>query len=235
MSLPDSPPPQISSTEISSPSTAIPINQSITHPSSRPGRLRFLPHPDIDLISSYGDPVTRRDPSHIRIFFQNVKGLTYCTSGVDYDFYFASINSMIGPDICGMAETNTAWQHFHLRSAFKQSSNRHFPLTKEAYSSPSHEVDPILERTSFQAGHSRHHQAGSYVSRPILLRSHWARTMERNALSGQKQSPLHRHHCLSRMLWNHHLSKSRQHICPRVRTSAIYRRQISAPTQNLSP
>ena len=36
---------------------------------------------DISIITSYGDTIHKKHESHTRIFFQNVKGLSYSTSG----------------------------------------------------------------------------------------------------------------------------------------------------------
>jgi hypothetical protein len=102
----------------------------------------FLPDPpNVDLLQSYGDPVTLRDPAdHICIAFQNVKGLTYSATGEDYyDYYLLHISS-IDSNITGMAETNTAWAHPHLRSAFTSRAKGH--LT----------IDPMPETESYQAG-----------------------------------------------------------------------------------
>ena len=137
------------------PSPETPTNKTPTmiptQPSLRPGRKQIRQSPDINVATSYGDPVDTRDPSHIRVFFQNVKGLTYSATGQDYEYYTSCIAN-IDADITGMAETNSAWQHHHLKSKFKASIQKHFPMTKIAYSSPSNEIDPMPEKESYQAG-----------------------------------------------------------------------------------
>ena len=120
------------------------------HP-PRPNR-RFRPSQEIDVHTSYGDQVDIRDPSHIRIFFQNTKGLTYSATGEDYDYYLSSLANMIDSDISGLAETNTAWQHFHLQADFKKRTQKHFAMTKIAFSSPSSAIDPIPENESYHPG-----------------------------------------------------------------------------------
>ena len=59
---------------------------------------------------------------------------------------------MIKSDISGMAETNTAWQHYHLRADYNQKARKHFIMVRTAFSSPTHKIDPISEHKSFQAG-----------------------------------------------------------------------------------
>jgi hypothetical protein len=100
---------------------------------------------------SYGESVDIRDPSHIRIYFQNVKGLSYSTSGQNYGYYLSCIAN-IDADITGMAETNSAWQHHHLQSKFKANVHRQFQMAKISFSSPSQEIDPMPENESYQAG-----------------------------------------------------------------------------------
>ncbi|KAI2499477.1 hypothetical protein MHU86_14997 [Fragilaria crotonensis] len=121
-------------------------------PSPKSGdRRKFRINQDIDVDTSYGNQVHNRDPQHIRIFFQNVKGLTYSSTGQDYDYYL-SCRSTIDSDITGMAEANTAWQHPHLKMAFADRVKRQFHMSKIAYSAPSAEVDQVPETETFQAG-----------------------------------------------------------------------------------
>ena len=44
---------------------------------------------NVDLHSSYEASIHERDPSSIRVFFQNVKGLTYTSTGEDYAYYLS--------------------------------------------------------------------------------------------------------------------------------------------------
>ena len=117
----------------------------------RPGRSTLRQTPNIDLHSSYGDSIHAREPSSIRVFFQNVKGLTYSHTGEDYAYYLSCTASM-GADIIGMAETNSAWSHSHLRNSFHQQSRKQYHQHKIAFSSPLPEIDPVPETETFQAG-----------------------------------------------------------------------------------
>ena len=120
-------------------------------PQSRPGRIPFRKSQTIDIERSYGSRYTDRSPSCIRIFFQNTKGLSYSATGEDYNYYLTCTKAL-GADIIGMAETNTAWQHPHLRFHFNACARRHYPLMKAVYSSPTSEIDPIPEKDTFQSG-----------------------------------------------------------------------------------
>ena len=51
---------------------------------------------------------------------KSIKGLTYSATGQDYDYYMSYIAS-IDSDITGMTETNSAWQHHHLKTTFTKS------------------------------------------------------------------------------------------------------------------
>lgn len=117
----------------------------------RPGRSSLRHTPDIDLHASYGDSIYERDPSSIRVFFQNVKGLTYSTTGEDYAYYL-SCTASIGADIIGMAETNTAWSHYHLRQSLHQQSRKQYQQHKISFSFPIPDIDPVPETETFQAG-----------------------------------------------------------------------------------
>ena len=141
--------PQSQNTE--TPKTNKPDHTPLIQQTLRPGRKSLRTSPDINLDKSYGDSVDIRDPSHIRIYFQNVKGLTYSTSGQDYAYYLSCI-STIDADITGMAETNSTWQHHHLQTKFKANANRQFQMTKVSFSSPSQEIEPTPENESYQAG-----------------------------------------------------------------------------------
>ena len=114
------------------------------HP--RPGRSKLRQPLNVDLNSLYGASIHERDSSSIRVFFQNVKGLTYTTTGEEYAYYL-SCTSSLGADIIGMAETNSAWLHSHLRQSLQQ-YHRH----KVNFSSPLPEIDPIPDTETFQAG-----------------------------------------------------------------------------------
>ena len=126
-------------------------NHSIQTTTARPGRNPLRSNHTIDLTTSYGSPLQARNTTDIRIFFQNTKGLTYSSTGEDYDYYLSCTKSL-GADIIGMAETNTAWQHHHLRQLFNTRAHQHYQMAKTSFSSPSVEIDPIPERETFQSG-----------------------------------------------------------------------------------
>jgi hypothetical protein len=117
-----------------------------------PGRKPLRQSPDIDLQTSYGDPVANRNHDHIRIFFQNTKGLMYSSTGQDYNYYLSCIAAIDSAVIMGIAETDTAWQYPHLRSAFADKMKKQFHISNIAYSSPTHKIDPVPEKESFQSG-----------------------------------------------------------------------------------
>ena len=104
-------------------------------PQHRPGRIPFRKSQTIDIQTSYGSSYLDREPSSLRVFFQNTKGLTYSSTREDYDYYFTCTKS-IGADIIGMAETNTAWQHPYLRFLFNSRARKHYSLIKTNFSSP---------------------------------------------------------------------------------------------------
>ena len=121
------------------------------HHSTRPGRNPLRSNHNIDLTSSYGTSHHERNHTDIRIFFQNTKGLSYSSTGEDYDYYLPCTKS-IGADIIGMAETNTAWQHHHLRQLFTARSRQHYQIAKPSFGFPSNDIDPIPERETYQSG-----------------------------------------------------------------------------------
>ena len=51
-----------------------------------------------------------------------------------------------------MAETNSAWEHFHLRNTFSTIARKQYPLNKVSYSAPTTAIDPMPDNESFQAG-----------------------------------------------------------------------------------
>lgn len=71
----------------------------------------------------------------------------------------------IHADVAGLAETNTAWQHPHLRDDFNNVVRRFHRQNKTAFGSPSIAVDPIPTSESYQAGGSITLVVGSLVSR----------------------------------------------------------------------
>jgi hypothetical protein len=124
-----------------------------TIPNLRPGRNHTRKTDTIDVYSSYGDSHLEKDDKYIRIFFQKVKGLTYSFTGEDYDYYMTSTQAF-GTDIIGMAETNTAWQHHHLRTLFASRAGKHFGAAKLSFGFPTEAIDEVPEKETFQLGGS---------------------------------------------------------------------------------
>ena len=111
---------------------------------------------------SYGDSPYVKDAHVTRLFFQNVKGLTHSSSGEDYKYYLSSLHDL-SVDIAGLAETNSAWYHPHLKSDFKQCVQRQFGNHRVSFGHPSPEVDPPHFRETFQAGGSATIATGDLV------------------------------------------------------------------------
>lgn len=129
-------------------------NKSIpTH--QRPNRKLRRTSPDPDHMLSYGTPIS--SPKHktsIRIFHQNIKGLSHHPSCEDYEYYLTHLRDL-QVDIAGMSETNTAWQHQYLRQTFITRARKAGDgLAKTSFGSPSTEIDYIPPNETFQAGGS---------------------------------------------------------------------------------
>ena len=120
---------------------------------SRPGRFYKQRHDlaDTNLFTNYGDSIyTEKRVNVVRIFFQNVKGLTYSNTGDDYEYYLSHLHQL-QVDIAGLSETNTPWQHHHIKSEFLSRVRKIYSLAKATFS-PSSAIDPIPETEKFQSG-----------------------------------------------------------------------------------
>jgi hypothetical protein len=125
-------------------------------PSTRPNcTLQRISH-DEHPTKSYGNPISqpKRDTS-LRIFFQNIKGLSHTPSGEDYNYYCQQFRDL-QIDVAGLAETNTAWQHQILRQAFTSKARRVGKgMSKTSFGSPTTTIDcRIPPQETFQAGGS---------------------------------------------------------------------------------
>jgi hypothetical protein len=90
----------------------------------------------------------------MRVFFQNIKGLSHSPSRDDYDYYLAHLNDL-EIDVAGLAETNTAWQHKFLRYDFTTRARKAGNgMSKTSFRSPAATVDWIPPQETFQAGGS---------------------------------------------------------------------------------
>jgi hypothetical protein len=83
-------------------------------PKFRPGRLQYRRQIDTKALQSYGDAPIYKAPGSLRIFLQNVKGLTYSTGVEDYKYYLSQM-AAYSVDCFGLVETNSAWQHYYLQ------------------------------------------------------------------------------------------------------------------------
>jgi hypothetical protein len=104
-------------------------------------------HPEV----SYGDTIYTKDNQHLRIFFQNVKGLTYTNTSDDYRYYSNAIRDLQLDIVC-LAETNKPWQLLHHRQEFYAAMTRNMRTVKVDFASPSLQVDPISDMDNFQSG-----------------------------------------------------------------------------------
>ena len=133
--------------------TATISTNKTTIPMLRPNRTAFRissnPHPT----KTYGHPIQgSKGDNHMRILFQNIKGLSHTNSQADYDYYLHQFRDL-HIDVAGLAETNTAWQHHFLRHAFSTSARYAGDgLSRTSYSSPSPSIDEISIAETFQAG-----------------------------------------------------------------------------------
>lgn len=129
----------------------------------RPGRtLRERPI-DPNPEQRFGDAISQKDSDSTRIFFQNVKGLTYSNTCEDYRYYLSCLRAY-HVDIAGLAETNTCWSHPHLQAAFRNSLRSIPGQSKVAFGYPNRDIDPCHEKETFQAGGNLTLVTGAAVS-----------------------------------------------------------------------
>ena len=120
-------------------------------PRMRHGRVGRRTGQDSAIETSFGDSILKKEQHSVRLFFQNVKGLTYSVGCEDYRYYFSCM-AAYGVDIFGLAETNTAWSHHHLCSEFRRLIQLQFRRGKTVFSSPSIEVDKCAPNENHQPG-----------------------------------------------------------------------------------
>ena len=135
-------------------------------PNHRPNRINFCSTEDTSATCSFGSSIfSPKHPSSLRIFFQNVKGISHSTDSEDYK-YLARCLQDIQVDISGLAETNTAWQHPFLRSQLSSSFRRYTNsnMAKISFASPTHAVDAIPPNETYQAGGSITIATGSWAT-----------------------------------------------------------------------
>jgi hypothetical protein len=101
----------------------VPVSRLLQIPFTRPRRHFRQNSIDPSPSVSFGDPIIQKVHGSIRLFFQNVKGLTHTLTKEDYNYYFKCIQGF-DVDISGLSETNTCWSHYHLSSDFKTTLRR---------------------------------------------------------------------------------------------------------------
>lgn len=102
----------------------------------------------------------------VRIYFQNVKGLTHSSGCEDYKYCLNNL-STLSVDIVGLSETKTPWTQLpHLQDNFRRCLRRQFPQCKVEFGSPSSETDPVKATDVYQAGGNLSFAHGSLV--PML-------------------------------------------------------------------
>ena len=126
---------------ISSDTPSLPSISLLSLPRQRPQRRSWDYPINPNPTTSYGDTIIQKFPHSIRIFFQNVHGLTHSAGLEDYKYYLQSTKSYHDIDIAGMAETNIGWHHPHLQSEFRQILRRCHQQSKTEFGSPSHAED----------------------------------------------------------------------------------------------
>jgi hypothetical protein len=138
----------------------------------RPGR--FYSHIEEgtdDVLTSYGDNVNIKDSSSLRIWFQNVKGLTTSSTGEDYEYYLHNLQ-LLQVDIAGMAETNSPWQLPHVRSDFIQQTRKYDSISKTVFGIIDYRIDPVAAKEKYQAG-------GCLT----LIKGPWTTTVQREEIT----------------------------------------------------
>ena len=133
---------------------------------NRPNRIPFRRHEDPHVLRSYGDSITNaKQPRTIRIYFQNIKGLSYTTTREDSKYVFNHLANL-QVDIAGLAETNSAWQHQFLRNEliFASRSIGAGNVTRTSFASPSKTIDLVPCDEIFQAGGSITTTLGTWVT-----------------------------------------------------------------------
>jgi hypothetical protein len=120
----------------------------------RPNRVLERKTGDPLATAAFGDSIwNSKQETCLRLFHQNVKGLTYTAGGEDYEYYMHSLKEL-DIDICGMSETNTPWQHHYLTQEFTTRARRHRDMVKIEFGSPDPTVDSVPATETFQAGGS---------------------------------------------------------------------------------
>jgi cell shape-determining protein MreC len=105
-------------------------------PNTRPGRY-YKKHEqeDINVFTNFGSNIFIKPGNTVRIFFQNVKGLTKTANTNDYEYYLHNLQQL-QVDIAGLAETNTPWNLLHVKSDFLNQVRKFNSISKISFGSP---------------------------------------------------------------------------------------------------
>ena len=87
----------------------------------------------------------------LRIFFQNINGLTFTQNGEDYDYVHGTLDTMKA-DMVGLSETNSPWNNHLLTDGYRRAANRYAGISKTHFSSANDLIDPIDSSTLQQSG-----------------------------------------------------------------------------------
>jgi hypothetical protein len=98
----------------------------------RPGRRIMTIQTTEDIERTFGDPIHLRNEEHIRIFYKNVKGLSYAANGEDYVYYIASTTDIGADLLCRHAGRN---QNRMATPTFEASIPRQTPKTSPHFES----------------------------------------------------------------------------------------------------
>ncbi len=140
----------------------IPIGHFMSNP-NHPGRILRKNPLEPSLSKSYGDAIIQKSDHTVRLFFQSVHGLSASLGNDDHRYFLNSLQSL-KLDIAGLAETDTCWQHPHLRDEFNTVVRRFHRQNKTVFGLSTKEVDPIPISETFQAGGTITMVLGSLVS-----------------------------------------------------------------------
>ena len=134
-------------------------------PTQRHRRIQFRTTSDPQHDLHYGTPI--HQPKHhtsLRVLYQNIKGMSHYAFGEDQEYYLAHLRDL-QIDIAGLSETNTAWQHQHLRYSFSSRARKAGDgMAKTSFGSPAKTIEDIPPKETFQAGGSITTCLGSWTT-----------------------------------------------------------------------
>lgn len=117
-----------------------------------------------DHYHSFGGDPDNKAPTALRLFYQQIHGLTYTPTGEDYDYVHGTMDAM-KVDVLGLSETNSPWNNHHLTNAYTQAISKYTKLNKTSFSSPTFSIDPIPPTVTHQMGGTATTTYGSWITR----------------------------------------------------------------------